>query len=162
MNNLKNLRVSSGVSQQTVATYLGITRQAYSHYETGRREPDMETLLKLGDFFNCSVDCLLRGPASVRMVESWHDDMWEDWNNAKDDSTRKRILQVHGVPPQLSGEYIRLFEQKETPAEKSADVSDEDIMFALSGGEGTITEAQFEEVKKFVQFIKERDRNDQK
>ena len=48
--------------------------------------------------------------------------------------------------------------QKEKPAEKTASISDEDIRFALSGGEGKITQAQFEEVKKFVQFIKERDK----
>lgn len=47
---------------------------------------------------------------------------------------------------------------KEKPADKTAGISDEDIRFALSGGEGEITPAQFEEVKKFVQFIKERDR----
>ena len=34
--------------------------------------------------------------------------------------------------------------------------------FALSGGEGVITDEQYEEVKKFVQFIKERDGNDKK
>lgn len=52
--------------------------------------------------------------------------------------------------------------QKGTPAGVPAGVSDEDIKFALSGGDGVITDAQFEEVKKFVQFIKERDKLDQK
>lgn len=62
MKYLRNFRLAKGVSQQTVADYLEITRQAYSNYESGNREPDFETLLKLGEFFNVSVDVLLRGP----------------------------------------------------------------------------------------------------
>lgn len=39
---------------------MGVSRQAYSHYENGKREPDLETLLKLGEYFECSVDEILR------------------------------------------------------------------------------------------------------
>lgn len=59
MTNLKSLREQKGVSQQTVADYLEITRQAYSNYETGKREADYETLLKLGEFFGVPIDYLL-------------------------------------------------------------------------------------------------------
>ena len=38
-------------------------------------------------------------------------------------------------------------------------VSEEDIRFALSGGDEPITKAQYEEVRQFVRFIRERDRN---
>ena len=69
MNYLKELRSSKGVSQQIVAEYLGISRQAYSNYENGNREPDFETLLKLGEFFNCSVDYILRG-ANANSMET--------------------------------------------------------------------------------------------
>lgn len=56
----------------------------------------------------------------------------------------------------VSVDYLLGNEQKETPA--AADVDEEVIKFALSGGEGRITDAQYEEVKKFVQFIRERDK----
>ena len=36
MTNLKSLREKKGVSQQAVADYLEITRQAYSNYENDR------------------------------------------------------------------------------------------------------------------------------
>ena len=61
MEYLKHLRQSKGVSQQEVADYLGITRQAYSNYENGYRAPDNETLLKLGEYFDTTVDTILRG-----------------------------------------------------------------------------------------------------
>lgn len=53
--------------------------------------------------------------------------------------------------------YLLGIEEKEKPAKK-ASLDDEDIKFALSGGDEPITDAQYEEVKKFVQFIKERDK----
>lgn len=59
MENLTTLRKEFHVTQQQVADYLGISRQAYSNYESGKREPDYETLLKLGEYFNCSIDYLL-------------------------------------------------------------------------------------------------------
>lgn len=61
MEHLRELRQKRGVSQRAVADYLGITRQAYSNYENGNREPDYETLLKLAEYFAVSVDALLRG-----------------------------------------------------------------------------------------------------
>lgn len=59
MQNLINARKAMHKTQQEVADYLGISRQAYSNYEAGKREPDFETLLKLGEYFDCSVDYLL-------------------------------------------------------------------------------------------------------
>lgn len=52
---LKEIRLNKSKSQQEVADYLEITRQAYSHYEVGRRKPDYETLLKLAEFYEVSV-----------------------------------------------------------------------------------------------------------
>lgn len=63
MTHLKNFRTVKGVSQQAVADYLGISRQAYGNYETGARECDYETLLKLAEYFDTSVDDILRGPS---------------------------------------------------------------------------------------------------
>lgn len=62
---LKKLRLEKGVSQQKVADYLNITKQAYSLYELGKREPDFETLLKLGEYFEVSTDYLLRGTEEI-------------------------------------------------------------------------------------------------
>ena len=49
-------------------------------------------------------------------------------------------------------------ESKKAPGAKSGEVSDEAIKFALFDG-GPVTDAQYEEVKQFVRFIKERDAN---
>lgn len=59
MKRLKELRTNAGLSQQAVATKLGITQQAYANYEHGKRQPDNKTLLLLGELFGVSVDYLL-------------------------------------------------------------------------------------------------------
>lgn len=46
-------------TQKSMAEYLGISERAYQHYEAGTREPSLETICKLADFFNVSVDYLL-------------------------------------------------------------------------------------------------------
>lgn len=56
---IKGLRNKRNISQAVIAEYLGITKQAYSLYEIGKREPDYETLLKIGEYFSVSVDYLL-------------------------------------------------------------------------------------------------------
>jgi transcriptional regulator with XRE-family HTH domain len=66
MENLASIRKELHFTQQEIADYLGISRQAYSNYESGKREPDYETLLKLGEYFNCSIDYLLGSSRSVR------------------------------------------------------------------------------------------------
>ena len=65
---IKDLRKQKSLSQQAIANYLQITRQAYSNYENGKREPDYETLLKLSEFFGVTVDYLTRGETPTALL----------------------------------------------------------------------------------------------
>jgi repressor LexA len=56
-NVLKELRGKT--SQEVIANGIGISRARYSHYETGRSEPDNETLLKIASYYDVSIDYLL-------------------------------------------------------------------------------------------------------
>lgn len=47
-----------------MANVLGITRQAYGNYESGKREPNLSSMNKLASFFNVSTDYLLGLTAS--------------------------------------------------------------------------------------------------
>ena len=57
---LKELRKAHGYTQDDVASLLGVVRQTYSHYETGKRTPSSESLFKLAGFYNISVDDLMQ------------------------------------------------------------------------------------------------------
>ena len=59
MNNLKMIRKELGLTQDEVALKLKITRQAYANYETNKRQPDPQTLIKLAELFQVSTDYLL-------------------------------------------------------------------------------------------------------
>ena len=66
LNNwLKSLRNEKGVLQKDVAEYLKISTSAYGFYEQGKRIPDVETLNKLSDYYNVSIDYLL-GKSSIK------------------------------------------------------------------------------------------------
>ena len=61
MKMLRILRKNKGLSMKELGEIIGVAESTVSQYETGKREPDFETLLKLGEYFNVSVDYLLRG-----------------------------------------------------------------------------------------------------
>ena len=56
---LKQLRRQRGISQLKLAMDLGLTQNSISRYESGEREADYQTLIRLADYFNVSVDYLL-------------------------------------------------------------------------------------------------------
>jgi transcriptional regulator with XRE-family HTH domain len=56
---LTSLRVERGYTQEELAKMLGITRASLSHYENDRREADYETLKKMAECFDVSIDYLL-------------------------------------------------------------------------------------------------------
>lgn len=56
---LKELREDRGLTQDQLASELNVSRSQISNYETGKFEPDIETLIFLADFFNVSLDYLL-------------------------------------------------------------------------------------------------------
>lgn len=56
---LVDLRKKRKLTQQDIADRLHMTRSTYAQYEIGRRVPDYETLEKLADFFEVSIDYLV-------------------------------------------------------------------------------------------------------
>lgn len=58
-NRLKSLRTHRNITQSDLATRIGVARTTYAMYEQGQREPDYETLQRLADFYEVSVDYLL-------------------------------------------------------------------------------------------------------
>ena len=56
---LKELRISAGISQQQLATHLGVSQQSVNKYENHNIEPDISVLIKMAALFNSSVDYLV-------------------------------------------------------------------------------------------------------
>lgn len=58
---LKIIRKQKKYSQLKVAMDLNISREALSHYENGKRSPDLQMLRQLSAYFNVSIDFLVNG-----------------------------------------------------------------------------------------------------
>lgn len=55
---LKSLRKEKGLKQEELAKVVGCTQRKISYMERGATEPDLQTLLKLADFFGVTIDYL--------------------------------------------------------------------------------------------------------
>ena len=54
--NLKELRNMKNLSQSQAADALGISLRTYQNYEYGQREPNIEMIFKLADFYGATTD----------------------------------------------------------------------------------------------------------
>ncbi len=74
------------MSQQQIADALGISQQGVWKWEKGINEPDSDTLIKLADMFDCSVDYLL----------------------GRTNHKKAFILEGDALPPELRGKDLQL------------------------------------------------------
>lgn len=58
-DNIKGLRIKKGLTQEELGKILNKTKNNISQYETGKREPDIETLVKLSDIFDVSISDII-------------------------------------------------------------------------------------------------------
>ena len=59
-DNLVILRNMHGMSQEDIAEKIGISRQAYARWEIGATVPDIEKCKRLADFYDVTIDSLLK------------------------------------------------------------------------------------------------------
>ena len=65
MNRLKELRIEKGLLQSDIAKIINKSERTVGFYESGERDMNTETLAKLSDFFNVTIDYLL-GKSDIR------------------------------------------------------------------------------------------------
>lgn len=58
-NNLKSIREDNDIKQRQIAEILNVSQNTYSQYETGVIPLTAETLIKLADYYDVSIDYLL-------------------------------------------------------------------------------------------------------
>ncbi|NSW91337.1 MAG: helix-turn-helix transcriptional regulator [Firmicutes bacterium] len=100
-NRIKQLRKENNLTQNQFASLFGLYDSTISQYENGKREPEYDTLIKIANKFNVSIDWLLGRVESKDLV----------------------ILETNNLPEQLRDigvEYLMLakeMEDKEIPPE---------------------------------------------
>lgn len=78
----KKLRMKQNKTQTELARELGIARSTVSMYEQGEREPDLNTLEKIADYFQVDMNEILGHGASVTLTDA----------SCSDFETLKRLL----------------------------------------------------------------------
>jgi transcriptional regulator with XRE-family HTH domain len=70
MDNLRNLRIEKGLSQQSLADKLGVSQQSIYKYENKITEPNIDMIKVIADFFDVSVDYLIGYSSCAHKVEA--------------------------------------------------------------------------------------------
>ena len=58
-NRIRELRKAKGLTMKQLGEVVDLAESTISQYETGRRQPDNETLLRLGEYFDVTVGYIL-------------------------------------------------------------------------------------------------------
>ena len=72
LTNLRKLREDAGISQKALAEAIGVSQQSVNKYENHNIEPDIETLIRIADYFETSVDYLVGHSTVRRKIEEYH------------------------------------------------------------------------------------------
>ena len=68
-NRIRDLREDHDLTQQQVADAIGITQRKYSYVETGQQQRTADILIKLADFYDVSIDYILRQTQTPRRLK---------------------------------------------------------------------------------------------
>lgn len=70
---LKSLRMQKGLSQKQLAEIANLNRVQYNRYEKGETMPSTETISKIADVLEVSVDYLLEGKEEDAAIANFED-----------------------------------------------------------------------------------------
>lgn len=128
---LKTLRTDKQLTQEEVAIELGVSRSTLGMYETGKREPDFETLETIADFFNVDMNYL------IGYSDDPHD--WEKIGNE---------LGIH-PPKGYKGSYEDFVRYKVNERQ----YEEPNTLAAHFDGD-EYTAEELEEIRQFAEFVK--------
>lgn len=100
---LKKLREKIGLTQKFVAEKIGIKNNTLSSYESAKRQPDFQTLKKLADLYEVSIDYIITGNESSNSP----DEMWKEFLDPK---TQIFFKDLKDAPEEKIEELIRFWE----------------------------------------------------
>lgn len=100
MERLKELRKNAKLNQKQVADVLGLTVSAYGNYELGQREPNIESLCKLADYYGVSVDYLIghvSNPLADRPMSDVAENFIREYGEMFSDETFRNYARLYKV-----------------------------------------------------------------
>lgn len=106
---LLNLRTERGYSQEYLAEQLGVSRQSISKWELGTTLPEIDKLISISDFFDVSIDYLLKSNVKLQQDDSFDRVVLKFLASAQDmDEISKELVDIIKDGVIDSDEMIRM------------------------------------------------------
>ena len=106
MKNLKLLRKQHSLSQQKLADILHVSQQSVYKYENSITSPDIETLIRMADYFNTSIDYLVEHTDIPHRIEPVTETMLNEEELAIVDCYRKMTPTQKDLLLAIAKEYV--------------------------------------------------------
>lgn len=126
MIKLREIRKEKNVTMKQVGKVIGVSESAISQYENGKRQPDQNTLVKLADFFNVSVDVLLGREPQKDTILTSDDNISEP--EALTEKEKQLILDFRSLNSQGQELILQQMFMTKEVYKKDTDVSDVEIV----------------------------------
>lgn len=109
MNNLRYIRkTKTQLTMKQLGEMVGVTESAISNYESGKRQPDYEMLLKLSEVLGCSVADIME---NAEPETDTYSDLKEELQILRDNPNTRTVLKgMKGMTPEqvlTLGEFIK-------------------------------------------------------
>ena len=85
---LRDARNAAGLTQESAAESLGVSRQSVSNWETGKTYPDIVSVIRMSGLYSVSLDCLLKEEKPVSNDLNYLNYLEESTNTVK---SRRRL-----------------------------------------------------------------------
>jgi len=108
MENIRVLRKQSGLTMKQLGIELGMAESTISLYETGKRSPDIQSLIRIADFFNVSLDCLCGREYETieRQLPKQNNQLMKLFDQLNEEGQEKLIVYADDLVS--SGKYIKI------------------------------------------------------
>lgn len=172
---IENLCAQKNITVTAMCRESGASRASLSDLKVGRKQSlSADTLSKIASFFGVSIDYLLGAPQDGVDFGRAINVVMEEYGLSYDEACKieqtftpewcneKNVYGIYDCFRVYFAERGFSSKGKAPTLEGERSVSDDDIKFALFGGDGEITDAMYEEVKRFAQMVKLREEAEKK
>lgn len=106
---MRAMRLSRGLTLKEVGDKIGVTESAAGLYETGRRKPNYEMLLKISEALNCTVNDLLYSPEELKYFATNSSGEMSEYEKAvlgADEREQSVILRLLRMPKEKQDAFL--------------------------------------------------------
>lgn len=103
---MKELREKQGLTQKGFGDIFGVSEATVSNYENGKRDPDLDSLCQIADYFDVSLDMLVRGKEKDRPAGRSREEMLKMYDQM---SEEELVLLQHLIETALADKRLQAY-----------------------------------------------------